>query len=133
MPGLPEYVPTAQLAQSYWDGDPVESRNVPSPQLTQEVCSLFSLYFPRSQEVQEVDSEDELYVPPPQIWQVEDDVAATVLLERPATQLTQADIAVDAIFSLYCPAAQSMHVVAPTFPLHFPWPQAAQAAAAVPE
>ena len=127
MPGLLAYVPTAQLAQSYWDGDPVESKNFPAPQLTQEVCSLFSLYFPRSQEVQEVDSEDGLYVPRPQIAQVEDEVAATVLLERPATQLTQAEIAFDSVFSLYCPAAQSVHVVAPTFPLHFPGPQFAQA------
>ncbi len=85
MPGLPEYVPTAQLAQSYWDGDPVESKNLPAPQLTQEVCSLFSLYFPRSQEVQDV-TPAPLIFPTPQLGQM---IVPRVLLIFPAAQLVQ--------------------------------------------
>ena len=86
MPGLLAYVPTAQLAQSYWEGDPVASRNVPAPQLTQEVCPLFSLYFPRSQEVQEDCPSALLALPRAQATHVEAELAPTADDDVPAAQ-----------------------------------------------
>ena len=51
-PGLFEYVPTGQLAQSYCEGEPVEPKYFPSPQVVQVGAPGTSLYFPVSQLVQ---------------------------------------------------------------------------------
>jgi len=53
-PGLFEYVPIGQLAQSYCEGEPVEPRYFPSPQSVQVGAPGTSLYLPVSQLVQDV-------------------------------------------------------------------------------
>ena len=106
--------------------------NFPVPQPTQEVCSDCSLYFPAWQDAHSAAATVSLHFPVGQL------VHATAAAPEyvPVPQLTQVEMAVDAVLSLIFPASQEVHVdsaVAATVSLHFPAAQLVHAAAAAPE
>ena len=94
---------------------------VQSVQAEIEVDAVRSLKVPGTQEVQESDRVVPTHLPWGQPEQTDADVAAAPdVLNRPATQSTHASIEVEAVFSLYCPAAQEVQEVDLVVPTHLP-------------